>query len=244
MNLAPTQIVEKALSGLIYAWREGERQFVSVPVQYPSGALCTVEISTGKTHAHVSDLGAGHAEADILCDDTSFPRFAQQQAAKRGLKTDGHSIHIEDVAEGMLVSAIIAVANASAAAAHAAITNDGERREEVRKNVIFQKVRLAFPDASVSRSLEVPGGRAIWTAHNVVHLRNNRLAIFEPVTSHQNSISSKFLMFSDLSQRQEVLLNAVFSDPRKLSPKAQMLKEVANIVGVDDSLDDYRLRVA
>lgn len=244
MTFAPAQIVEKALAGLTFAWREGERQFVSVPVQYPSGALCTVEISTGKTHAHITDMGAGYAEADMLCDDTSFPRFAQQQAARRGLKTDGHSIHIEDISEGMLVSAIIAVANASAAAAHAAISNDSERREEAQKNVIFQKVRLAFPDANVSRILEVAGGRALWTAHNVVHLRDDRMAIFEPVTSHQNSISSKFLMFSDLSLREGISLNAVFSDPRTLSPKAQMLKEVANIVGVDDSLEAYRLRAA
>jgi hypothetical protein len=244
MTFAPAQIVEKALAGLTYAWRDGDRHFVSVPVQYPSGALCTVEISTGKNHAHLSDMGAGFAEADMLCEETSFPRFAQQQAAKRGLKFDGHTIHIEDVAEGMLVAAVIAVANASAAAAHAAIANDGERREEMRKNIIFQKVRLAFPDANVSRVLDVAGVRATWTAHNVVHLRNDRLAIFEPVTGHQNSISSKFLMFSDLLQRGSLSLNAVFSDPRKLSPKAQMLKEVANVVGVEDSIEVYRLKVA
>lgn len=83
-----------------------------------------------------------------------------------------------------------------------------------------------------------------WDVHNVVDLRDNRKAIFEPVRPNGISISSKFTMFSDLVSRPDLSLNAVVADPMNLEPKAQMLKEVANIIGAEDSVEIYRLKAS
>lgn len=241
-NLMETAI-EDALKGISFAWKDGGRNYVGVPVQYPSGALCTLEVNVGLHEIHISDMGAGQREAWSLCEDTSYGRFANAEARKRGLIYDNGALMVRGVARGMLPAAIVAIANGSACAAHAAVRNDSERREEAQNDAVYEKVRQAFPTANVHRRLELSGGRATWGVHNVALLPNDRKAIFEPVSQHVGSVSAKFIMFSDLASREELVLNAVFSNPRGLDAKAQMLSEVANIIGVDDAIDKYRQHV-
>lgn len=240
MTFSPTRIVEDALRALSHAWREGEQQFISVPVMYPSGALCTVQVSSGKHSAQVSDMSAGFIEAETLCQDSSFTSIVKGEAKRLGLKTDGRTIYTDEVTGGQLAAAIILVANASASVARAAVAHDADRREDFRSDVILDKLHIAFPAANVTRQLEVFGARAQWSVHNVVHLPDDRMAIFEPASMHQNSVSAKFLMFTDLVQRRDLSLNVVFRNPAKLDPKAQMLREVANVIGVDDAAEVYR----
>lgn len=237
-------VIDRALSGITFAWSEGAKHFTSVPVQYPSGSLCTVEMNIGLHEAHVSDMAAGFHEAEDLCDETSYPKFAEAEARKRGLSFENGAIFVRSVDLGQLGAAIVAVANASACAAHAAIRHDSEQREALRRDAIFCKVKAAFPNAHVHRTLKISGSRAAWEVHNVVDLHDNRKAVFEHVTMHQVSIATKFTMFSDLVARGGVILNAVFDTPMNLDPKAQMLQEVANIIGIDDSIEAYRSKAA
>ncbi len=57
-----------------------------------------------------------------------------------------------------------------------------------------------------------------------------------------NSISSKFLMFSDLreSGAEGHSLNAVIDDEKNLDAKARMVGDVANIIRLDASDDVFR----
>lgn len=237
-------LIEKVFSDLFLAWDDGGRQLVSLPVRYPSGALATLEIAIGKTHVHVSDLGLGLHEAESLCTETGYNRFATLEAGRNGLRFDGHAITARDIPTAHAAAALTLVANASVNAAAAAIRADADRREAANLNVIFDKVRMAFPSAHIHKTIEISGGKTSWVAHNVVDLRNNRMAVYEPVSRHAISISTKFLMFSDLSDRPDLTLNAVFDGTENLDPKALMLRDVANIISVEDSVDTYRSKAA
>lgn len=199
-----------------------------------------MELSLGKAHVHISDMGLGRLEAESLCEDTTYNRFAVIEASKFGLHFDGHAITAIEVPIEQASGALTAVANASAVAALSAIRSDAEKREAANLNIIFDKVRLAFPSAHVHRTIEISGGKISWVAHNVVDLRDNRMAVYEPVSRHTNSISSKFLMFSDLHEREDLTLNAVFDSVENLDPKALMLRDVANLISVSDSIDTFR----
>ena len=73
----------------------------------------------------------------------------------------------------------------------------------------------------------------------MVVLPNRRHAIFESVADHPNSISSKFMKFSDLAGAENGdSLNAVVESLEGFSEKGQMLGSVANII--EASADDQQ----
>ncbi|UWR36174.1 hypothetical protein [Sulfitobacter sp. W074] len=244
MNRRIEQIANEALQGLTFTWADGERQLVSLPVQYPSGALTTMEISVGEREVVISDMGMGLWEAEQLCPDTGYRKIAEAEARRHGLKFDGHAVLALRLPIGSLAAGLIAVANASAKSAATAVLNDAVRRESKRQEIVYNRVRMAFPDSNVHREISIHGERADWDVHNVVDLRNNRKLIFEPVANHSGSVSAKFLMFSDLGRRSDVTLHAVFADTKHLDPKAQMIREVAKVIGEEDDVEVYRLAAA
>ena len=96
----------------------------------------------------------------------------------------------------------------------------------------------------VHEAVILPGERATWKAHNVVELHRGRYAVFEPVSKHANSISSKFLMLSDLFKNSNLRLNAVFESLNDIDPKAQIIGEVAHLMGADEPVEIYQANVA
>ncbi|MBL4767870.1 MAG: hypothetical protein JKY94_09170 [Rhodobacteraceae bacterium] len=236
--------VESSLKVLSATWLEENVRLISVPVQYPSGALTVIEVSGGSSTVVISDRGMGLWEAESYGAEKSYNKIAYLEAQCHGLRFDGHAVLALEVPLEQLSGGIVAVANASARASAEAIRIEASHRIEAKREVIYEKVRFAFPNAHVSKKLEVPGERATWEAHNVVSLRLGRIAIFEPVSVHPSSVSAKFLMFADLSKRESITLNAVFSDPDDLDPKARMISEVAHIMGVESDIEAYRQSAA
>ena len=82
-----------------------------------------------------------------------------------------------------------------------AILSASEEKERRDNAELYERVREFFGDRAVAKREELGGREAKWAAHNVVTLPNRRKAVFEFVTAHTNSISSKYMMFSDLCAR-------------------------------------------
>jgi hypothetical protein len=238
------RLAKEALDSLSHAWIDGGKNLVSLPVQYPSGGMVTIEVSAGKHHVHLSDMGMGLWEAQQLCSESSFHKFAEAEARRRGIKFDGHAVLALDLPLASLAAGLLAVANASAHAAAAAVLTDATKKDEARKDAVFNRVRLAFPSFHVHKALHIQGSRAEWDVHNVVDLSDNRKIVFEPVSNHAGSVSAKFLMFSDLGNRKELSLQAVFSNPHELDPKSQMIRDVARVIGESDDLEIYKMAAA
>jgi hypothetical protein len=210
-------------------------------VQYPSGALSVVEIERhGKTW-WISDMGHGLLESEYVSAASGFARAASEIAKSYGINFDGNAIFALRVPEDQLDSGIVAVSNASVRAAAESIRAESERKREVRVDQVFERLSRVFPDAEVIRKFEIQGEHASWEAHNVVRFSGaNNLAIFEYMSHHAQSVSAKFLMFSDLKRKPNLMLNAVVSDPDKLDSKGRMIDDVATIVRVDAADETFR----
>lgn len=229
MNSDVKNAVEHAIRALTAISEDDGELLLSVPVSYPSGALATLAVSGGRSSVTISDRGAGFFEAQMYAADAAYARVAKRTSERFGVKFDGHAILALELPFSALAGGIVAVANASCLAAAEAVRIESERKAETHNDAIYDRVRMAFPDAHVSRKLNVAGLHAEWDAHNVVQLKD-RLAIFEPVSAHAGSIAAKFTMFSDLSKRDGLLLAALVENPADLTGKGQMIYDVARVL--------------
>lgn len=217
------------------------RVVVDVPVMYPSGATAIVEIERNGDNYWVSDMGNAHIETEYAAAQMYFATVARKVAENYGVSFDGHAIFALWVPSQRLEAAIVCVANASNAACSEAIRQASEVKFKKQNEKIFQRVQSVFGSNIVSKSMEIQGRHAQWEAHNVVRFPNRKKAVFEHMTNHTTSVSTKFLMFTDIrSSNEEISLNAIVSKIDSLDEKAQMIADVANIVSITASDDDFR----
>jgi hypothetical protein len=214
---------------------------LGVPVCYPSGSCAVVDIERNGDRIWVSDMGMGLVEAEMMGARESYQHLARGKAGEFGVDYDGNAIFVLWAPIDRLEAAVICVANASAQAAADAVRNASELSQRRQEDKVFERVRSVFGNQSVARTRDIAGKRTSWEAHNVVVLPNARCAIFEPMSKHPNSVSSKFLMFSDLRAADlPISLNAVVEDIGELDAKAQMIGDIANIVELRSSDETFR----
>ena len=239
-----TERVREALSRVAAVRGLDGRIVVDVPVMYPSGATAVVEVERNVDRYWVSDMGHGRIETEFVAAQDYFSAAARRAASDYGVEFDGNAIFALWVPSARLEAAIVCVANASNRACSDAIRVASEAKGRRENDRIFQRIQKVFGPEHVTRSLDVAGRHAHWEAHNVVVFSDRRRAVFEAMTSHPNSVSSRFLMFSDIkSADEEISLNAVVRDLSSLDEKAQIIGNVANIVGID-ATDEELMRFA
>lgn len=221
--------------------RAGGQVHVSVPVTYPSGASVVVEIEQNADRIWVSDMGAGILEAEMMGAQESYQQLARKKADEFGVGYDNRAMFVLWAPSGRLESAIVCVANASAQAAADAVRHASEAQSRRQNALVFERVKRIFGERHVSRTAEIYGRRSSWEAHNVVLFPDSHRAVFEPMAAHPNSVSAKFLMFSDLRDAElDVSLNAVVESLDSLDRKSQMVGDVANIIELRAADDLYR----
>lgn len=219
------------------------RASVSLPVMYPSGATVVIEIERNEDRYWVSDMGYGLVEAEMSGAQTFYGKIASRIADDFGVGFDGNAMFALWVASSQLEAAITCVANASNRACSEAILQAAEAKSRRQNEKIFERVRDVFGERSVTRSADIAGKHAHWEAHNVVVFPNRHRAVFEHMTAHTTSVSTKFLMFSDIkSVEADISLNAMVRDITALDEKGQMIGDVANILSLsasDDQIMEY-----
>lgn len=220
---------------------ESGKAVLSVPVTYPSGASVVVELEKNADRIWVSDMGLGMAEAEMMGADDSYQRLARSKAEEFGINYDNHAMFVLWVPQDRLEGAIVCVANASAQAAAAAVLHASEAQNRSQREAVFQRVSEVFGRERVVKSLEMRGRRTSWEAHNVVTSPRGQRSVFEPMTPAPQSVSSKFLMFSDLKEADSgASLNVVVESLKSLDAKAQIVSDVANIIELKAEDDVYR----
>jgi hypothetical protein len=219
----------------------GQKMLLDMPVVYPSGSSVVVDVEINGDKVWVSDMGMGHTEAMMMGAAESYQHVARGKASEFGIGYDGGAMFVLWAPVDRIEAAILCVANASAQAAADAVRLASEVRYRKQEDAVFEKVVRIFGNLSVARSREVVGRRGSWEAHNVVMLNGGRGAIFEPMSKQHVSVSSKFLMFSDLREAQVGFsLNAVVENINSLDAKAQMVGDVANIIEMSASDEVFR----
>jgi hypothetical protein len=223
--------LSQAINRLMSLHVEGERAHLTVPILYPSGAGCCVDIIMNGDKCFVSDMGFGQTESEMYGAGDFYDYAARTFAEKYDVGYDGLSVFAAWASIDNIERAIGAVATASASAASFAILRASEEKERNLHADLFDRVKKIFGPCKVTKTMDLAGRDATWTAHNVVSLRDGRQAVFESVTDSPISVSSKFLMFSDLSRKKESFsLNSVVADISKVKGKIAMLSDVSNMI--------------
>jgi hypothetical protein len=231
--------VRLALSRIAAVREVDGRLVLDIPVRYPSGSTVVVEIERNQDEFWVSDMGLAHVEAELMAAQGCFAKSAKKAAERYSVGFDGNAIFTLRVPNGRLEAAIICVANASQFACEEAIRNASEAQFSERSNKIFDRVAKIFGRNLVAKSAEMRGRHTTWEAHNVVVFPDRRTAVFESMTNNSISVSSKYLMFSDLrAASDDIALNVVVGSISSLDPKAQMIGDLANILSFSDITDD------
>jgi hypothetical protein len=232
--------IEEAAAGLISVRADGDRARISLPLLYPSGSGSAVEVMVNGDNCFVSDFGFGALEAEMYGAEPFYEKSAKRAADRFGVGFDGMSIFKTWASLSRLDAAVVAVANASVQAASAAILSASEEKERRDNAALYDRVREFFGDHAVAKHEELGGRDAKWQAQNVVTLSNRRKAVFELVNAHPNSISSKYIMFADLSRVEEAYsLNSVVKSIPHIGSKGAMLADVSHLVELDSPKETY-----
>lgn len=231
----------RAVSRLMAVRVNGDSARLCVPVVYPSGSGCTVEIMVNGDKCFVSDLALGHMEAEMQGADEFYDHSAKRAAHHFGVGYDGLSIFACWAALERIETAITSVANASAQAASSAIFRAMEEKHKQHNLEVFERVSSIFGIQFVAKSVDISGRDAAWEVHNVVTFPDRRRAVFEFVSESQNSIANKFMMFSDLSRVEDGLsLNSVVRNVERIGKKGAMLADVSNVLQLTADADDFK----
>lgn len=236
--------LERAISRLMPLSGSGDRMRIAVPILYPSGSSASVEIMVNAGKCFVSDLALGQMEAEMHGADSYYDATARKAASRYHVGYDGLSVFATWASLDNVESAILGVSNASVFAATSAIYKAVEDKERKKNDAVYEKVARLFGTTHVARHTEITGENASWEAHNVVTFPRGKLGVFEFVSANQNSIASKFMMFSDLSKVEDrYILTSVVSSIDGMGSKAAMLQDVSEVLQVDAD-DTYFLRRA
>lgn len=232
--------VRDATARLMATQNDAERVRVSVPVIYPSGATSAVEVTVNGNKCFVSDMGVGHTEALLSNAEEFYDTQAKKAAERFGISYDGQSIFAFWAPIDRLEGAIAMVANASVQAASLAILKATEDRDVRRNDELYDRVRSIFKAVDVQKTAELPGKNATWKAHNVVFLPSRKVAVFEFVSQHPNSISNKYMMFSDLvSGESPPALVSVVKSIAAVGMKGGMLADVSTVIELTAPSSDF-----
>ena len=202
---------------------------------FPNFDQVPVYIQTHLDGFLVHDAGAGF---DIAFDEghnaTSMKGLMREFSALYGADTDDHRIYARALSPDWLPSAVMSVANASAAAATALVTGAGDDRVEDRE--FRERTYLALCDAfksdHVPRRIKKRGrtGKLYTFAFGVTH--KSSIALVDTVTPNAISVASRFTSFSAVGGRKEY--GAFLAYKRELAgADSALLSEVADVLPLE-----------
>ncbi|MBR0974903.1 hypothetical protein [Bradyrhizobium japonicum] len=137
-------------------------------------------------------------------DENLISRMLTKQAQLYRLKISNDSLTAEVQSVDWLGSAILAVANASAAAAHAAVDRMMTATEAVLKDKILRVLKETVPPTTIAVDYEVAGQSKRHKFDFAVTEFDGSMLLLNAVAPHHISVSSKYVAFSDIIHRDDV----------------------------------------
>jgi hypothetical protein len=155
-----------------------------------------------------------------------------QQAATYELSVVEDALVGEVPEEDWLLPTILAVANASAAAAHIAATHSAAATEEALRDRIYSALIDVLPIAQIAKQWGISGrsGKR-YTFDFGVKLQHDRWLLIDSVAPHHVSIAAKYVAFSDTRDGPDLIAARFAVYDRPLEPDdASLLQQVADLV--------------
>jgi len=162
-------------------------------------------------------------------DDLLIKRAIDAECKRFHAKRVEEAIAIEIESEDWLPSAILSVANASSLAAHTAVARITAAAETVLVDEIHSVASALFGLSNVDKEVDLRGKSGGKRRYDVViHRRREHLLLINGVLPHHNSISSKYVSFSDTDVPRE---NRLAVHDRELGAgDIALLQQVSHIV--------------
>lgn len=175
-------------------------------------------------------------------------RAGKQIAGRVGIRFVEGAFTLGDVPPAALNAAIVHVANAAQEWARnvAAIQNRAAGRDLRRR--LLATLRRTFGDEAVQLDQEVHGENKVHSIAATVRVSADLFTLIEPVSPHQNSISSAYMKFSDIgvahpSWRREFAVEHV-RDEWRADDLALLASVATAVIDLDSvSLDGIRRMV-
>lgn len=198
---------------------------------YPSFDPVEVYVARYGDGFVVSDGGGAAASAWEHGRD-GMERCIAKASVRFGVVAKGGVIEARAENLDWLRSAILAVANASASAAEAALERSVIAAENAMSDRIFEALAQIIPRDSIAREFEHRGSSGKRWRYDFGATANDNLLLVNAVAPHHASISAKYVAFADTPEEaSEVRKLAVYS--RKLeTADATLITQVATLVPV------------
>lgn len=237
--------IETAIRQLITAEHFVAGSFVTLPVNYPSGASVVLEVFQQGGSFFVSDNGGAHQEAEFAGVSRYFAREAKKSAEEYGVRFDGRDMFIAEVNEGRLSGAFTIVANCSQAAVAASMYKSAERAHKDAGDALFERLSRIFPSSKLARDAAILGASGHeWHVSSMV-TNDGRRTVFEAISHHYPSVVSAAAKFHDLA-RLETLPSrvAVISNRAALGDYIGVISAASTSVVESSVPDQTFLRLA
>jgi hypothetical protein len=237
--------IKAALSAFEVCTETEQGSRVATHCLYPSFAPVNVFVVRFGDGFRVHDGGGAVRSAWTHGrDDNLIKRMLTKQAERYEIMVIDDSLVANVSSIDWLGSAILAVANASAAAAHAALDRIASATETDLKEKILRVLKSTVPPKMLTVEYEVAGESKRHKFDFAVQEFNGSMLLLNAVAPHHISVASKYVAFSDVIHRQDIKTDRWAVHERELDRSdVSLLLQVADIVPMQSLAEGLRRRV-
>lgn len=235
------ETIDEVARNLARTRHEDEVSYIKTPVMYPGGSMVVVRVSPMRDKFGVSDLGAGHHEADLMGAEHAFGRIAARVAEKAGALMERTAFALHGVSRPQLAAAVATIAACSQEAVQILASRLSERRVVEASERLYTRLARVFSTDRVTRDTEVMGAsNTTWSVGTLVRLDRGR-AVFETVNEHPNSVATAVAKFVDLSHLPDAPARvAVVGDKKTFGTRLALVASAAQVI--DERVPDQMLQ--
>ena len=175
--------------------------------------------------------GAVRAAWDHGREISLVRRMLARQATFHQLKVIEDTLVSEVPSEEWLVSAVLAVANASAAAAFSVVERSATASDDGLRERIYKILSDVIPQRRLARDYEITGKSGKKYAFNFALRRtDDDWILIDAVSPHHVSIAAKYVAFADTKDQSDMVASRFAVYERTLEPDdAALISQVADL---------------
>jgi hypothetical protein len=230
------QEVRAALSAIDTCVETEEGSRITTHCLYPSFENVKVFVAKVGEGFRVHDAGGASRVAWVHGRDYPLIRKVIARQATRYsvcVSETGDTLFVDAKSVDWLASAIFAVANASASAAHLAIERMVSATEAQLGDRIFETLSRIVPAPSIAKRFEMPGKSGKRHSFDFAVKQEDELILIDAVAPHHISISAKYVAFADVANRTDGAVEKFAVHDRPLARDDEsLLLQVACLVPI------------
>lgn len=231
-------LAKQIAASLSYAQIVNGRQQIVTPLVYPGGAFVVLNLEKSEKGYLISDYGASYREAHLMCGGEKFRIYAKRNADLYGVMFDSEMLFELDVTVENLVSASIAVANASKSTVDDIAESLIKERSDTQRLALYRKLIDVFPQNAICEPFTYPGRTENWDFDAAI--LDEKPILFQIVMPNANSVNATFTKFFDVKDNgpDETVRVSV---PTNIlhTPRLDMLNRISTIIELDSSKQKY-----